>query len=62
MRNLRSLSLAIIGLLAVPAVAFGAETKRIGESENVTEAMFVIIGLITLVLGIAVWFESRKEY
>jgi membrane protein DedA with SNARE-associated domain len=62
MRNLRSLPLAIVGLLVVPAAAFGAEAKKIGQDENVTQAMFVLIAAIVLLLGIAVWFESRKEY
>ncbi len=59
---LRSLPLALIGLLLVPVLAFGAEEPKIGQDEKVTQAMFVLIAVVVLLLGIAVWFESRKEY
>jgi hypothetical protein len=59
---LRSLPLALVGLLLVPALAFGAEEKPVGQNEKVTSAMFVIIAVIAILLGIAVWFESRKDY
>jgi hypothetical protein len=59
---LRSLPLAVAGLLLVPVLAFGAEEKPVGQNEKVTTAMFVIIAVIAILLAIAVWFESRKEY
>ena len=57
------LAVAFAALAALPAYALAApEASDIGKGEKVTQAMFVIIFVIFLLLCIAVWFESRKEY
>lgn len=59
-RILRSLGLAALLSLVVPAVAAAAETENLGE-EKVTQAMFVLIFAIIAVLAIAVAFEQRGK-
>jgi hypothetical protein len=57
---LRSLGFAAILSLVVPAVAGAAEKTDLGE-EKVTQAMFVLIIVLVLLLGIAVAFEQRGK-
>ena len=60
MTKLRALSAALIALLAAPAVAAAAETKKVGADEKVTQAMFVLIfSLIAILAIIAIW-EARR--
>ncbi len=55
---IRQLLLALVTMLAVPAAAFAAEG---GTKERVTEAMFVlIIGLLVLMAAI-VAIEVRRQ-
>jgi len=57
---LRSLGLAAALSLVVPAVAGAAETTDLGD-EKVTQAMFVLIFVLIVLLGIAVAFEQRGK-
>ncbi len=59
-RLLRSLALASILSLLVPAVAGAAEATKLGE-EKVTQAMFVLIIALVVILAVAVAFEQRKH-
>jgi hypothetical protein len=43
----------------VPAVAGAAEKTKLGE-EKVTQAMFVLIIALVVILALAVAFEQRK--
>ena len=58
---LRSLGLAAFLSLLVPAVAGAAEKTDLGE-EKVTQAMFVLIFALIIILGIAVAVEQRKDH
>ncbi len=58
---LRSLGLASFLSLLVPAVAGAAEKANLGE-EKVTQAMFVLIIALIVILGIAVALEQRKNH
>jgi hypothetical protein len=55
---LRALGLAAVVSLVVPAVAAAAEQKDLGN-EKVTEAMFILIIAIIVLLAIAVGWEQR---
>jgi hypothetical protein len=58
---LRSLGLAAVLSLVVPALAGAAdETTDLGD-EKVTQAMFVLIFVLILLLAIAVAFEQRGK-
>ncbi len=57
---LRSLGAAALLSLAVPAVAGAAEATELGE-EKVTQAMFVLIIALVIILALAVAFEQRKQ-
>ena len=59
-RLLRSLGLASLLSLLVPTVAGAAEATDLGE-EKVTQAMFILIIALVLILGLAVAFEQRKQ-
>ena len=59
-RLLRSLGLASLLSLLVPTVAGAAEAIDLGE-EKVTQAMFILIIALVLILAIAVAFEQRKQ-
>jgi hypothetical protein len=56
---LRSLGLASLLSLLVPAVASAAEATNLGE-EKVTQAMFILIAVLVLLLALAVALEQRK--
>jgi hypothetical protein len=56
---LRSLGFAALLSLLVPTVAGAAEATDLGE-EKVTQAMFVLIIALVVILAIAVAFEQRK--
>ncbi|MDX6376860.1 MAG: hypothetical protein QOE98_1163 [Gaiellaceae bacterium] len=56
---LRSLGLASLVSLLVPSVAGAAEATKLGE-EKVTQAMFVLIIALVLLLALAVALEQRK--
>jgi hypothetical protein len=56
---LRSLGLASLLSLLVPSVAGAAEAAKLGE-EKVTQAMFVLIIALVLLLALAVALEQRK--
>ena len=58
---LRSLGLASFLSLLAPAVAAAAEKTALGE-EKVTQAMFVLIFALIIILGIAVALEQRKHH
>jgi hypothetical protein len=58
---LRSLGLASLLSLLVPAVAGAAETTDLGK-EKVTQAMFVLIFALIVILAIAVAIEQRKDH
>ena len=58
---LRSLGLAAFLSLLVPAVAGAAEKTDLGE-EKVTQAMFVLIFALIVILAIAVAVEQRKKH
>ena len=57
---LRSLGIASLLSLLAPAVAGAAEPTDLGE-EKVTQAMFVLIFALIIILGIAVALEQRKH-
>ena len=59
-RMLRSFGLAAVLSLVVPAIAGAAEKTDLGE-EKVTQAMFVLIFVLILLLGIAVAVEQRGK-
>ncbi len=59
-RLLRSLGLASLLSLLVPAVASAAEAVDLGE-EKVTQAMFILIIALVIILALAVAFEQRKQ-
>ena len=59
-RLLRSLGLASILSLLVPTVASAAEAVDLGE-EKVTQAMFILIIALVIILALAVAFEQRKQ-
>jgi len=59
-RLLRSLGLASLLSLLVPTVASAAEAVDLGE-EKVTQAMFILIIALVLILALAVAFEQRKQ-
>lgn len=59
-RLLRSLALASLLSLLVPTVAGAAEATKLGE-EKVTQAMFVLIIALIVILAVAVAFEQRKQ-
>lgn len=56
---LRSLGLASLLSLLVPTVAGAAGEANLGE-EKVTQAMFVLIIALVVILALAVAFEQRK--
>jgi hypothetical protein len=58
-RLLRSLGIASLLSLLVPTVAGAAEKTNLGE-EKVTQAMFVLIIALVVILALAVAFEQRK--
>ena len=58
---LRSLGIASLLSLLAPAVAGAAEKTDLGE-EKVTQAMFVLIFALIIILGIAVALEQRKDH
>lgn len=58
---LRSLGIASLLTLLAPAVAGAAEKTDLGE-EKVTQAMFVLIFALIIILGIAVAVEQRKDH
>lgn len=58
---LRSLGIASLLTLLAPAVAGAAEKTDLGE-EKVTQAMFVLIFALIIILGIAVAVEQRKNH
>ena len=58
---LRSLGIASLLSLLAPAVAGAAEKTNLGE-EKVTQAMFVLIFALIIILGIAVAVEQRKKH
>jgi hypothetical protein len=58
---LRSLGLASLLSLLVPAVASAAGTTNLGN-EKVTQAMFVLIIALVVILAIAVAIEQRKDH
>lgn len=55
---LRALGLAALLSLAVPAIASAAETTDLGK-ERVTEAMFILIIALVVLLALAVAWEQR---
>ena len=55
---LRALGLAALVSLAVPAVAGAAQTTDLGN-EKVTEAMFILIIALIVLLALAVAWEQR---
>jgi hypothetical protein len=59
-RLLRSLGLASLLSLLVPTVASAAEAVDLGE-EKVTQAMFILIIALVVILALAVAFEQRKS-
>ena len=59
MSMLRALVASALALLAVPALAVAAETKKVGAKEDVTTAMFVLIFALIALLAILAAWEAR---